>query len=123
MRPFLTGKSAFCARDLPSRLTSSGGAGTAFARGVRLAPGRDIPDWYRDEQHRLFRHVEEPLRVLQPRAAPKRRVLLARSLFSAVHGLVRLGLEEKLQTIPLTVLREQMTYIVTAIGRGMTVAD
>jgi hypothetical protein len=49
--------------------------------------------------------------------------LLARSLFSAVHGLVVLGLEEKLQTIPLTVLREQMTFIVTTIGRGMASAE
>ena len=86
-------------------------------------PGREVPEWYRNEQHRLFRHVEEPLRVLQPDAPPKRRALLARSLFSAVHGLVRLGLEEKLQAIPLTVLREQMTFFVTTIGRGMTSAD
>ena len=86
-------------------------------------PGREVPEWYRSEQHRLFRQVEEPLRVLQPRVAPKRRALLARSLFSAVHGLVRLGLEEKLQAIPLTVLREQMTFFVTTIGRGMTSAD
>ena len=86
-------------------------------------PGREVPDWYRNEQHRLFRHVEEPLRVLQPDVPPKRRALLARSLFSAVHGLVRLGLEEKLQAIPLTVLREQMTFIVTTIGRGMASAN
>jgi len=82
-------------------------------------PGRDIPDWYRDEQHRLFRQVEEPMRVLQPRATPKRRALLARSLFSAVHGMVRLGLEEKLQAIPVTALREQITFVISAIGRGM----
>jgi AcrR family transcriptional regulator len=86
-------------------------------------PGRDVPDWYRVEQHRLFRHVEQPLRVLQPQASPKRRALLARSLFSAVHGLVRLGLEEKLQAIPVTVLREQITFIITAIGRGMASAE
>jgi AcrR family transcriptional regulator len=86
-------------------------------------PGRDIPDWYRDAQHRLFRHVEEPLRILQPRATSKRRALLARSLFSAVHGLVRLGLEEKLQAVPVTALREQITFVITAIGRGMTETD
>jgi AcrR family transcriptional regulator len=86
-------------------------------------PGRDVPDWYRNEQHRLFRHVEEPLRMLRPHVPPKRRALLARSLFSAVHGLVRLGLEEKLQAIPVSALREQMTFIITAIGRGMASAD
>lgn len=86
-------------------------------------PGREVPEWYRNEQHRLFRHVEQPLRVLQPGASPKRRALVARSLFSAVHGLARLGLEEKLQAIPLTALREQMTFFVTAIGRGMASAE
>jgi len=86
-------------------------------------PGREVPEWYRNEQHRLFRHVEEPLSVLQPRASPKRRALLARSLFSAVHGLIRLGLEEKLQAIPLTALREQLTFFVNAIGHGMASAD
>lgn len=82
-------------------------------------PGRDVPEWYRSEQQRLFGHVEAPLRILQKRATPKRRALLARSLFSAVHGLVTLGLEERLEAIPLPVLREQVTFIVTTIGRGM----
>jgi AcrR family transcriptional regulator len=86
-------------------------------------PGREVPEWYRNEQHRLFRQVEKPLRVLQPDASPKRRALLARSLFSAVHGLVRLGLEEKLQAIPVSALREQITFVITAIGRGMTSTD
>lgn len=86
-------------------------------------PGREVPEWYRNEQHRLFRQVEKPLRVLQPDASPKRRALLARSLFSAVHGLVRLGLEEKLQAIPVSALREQITFVITAIGRGMTDTD
>src|SRR5262249_32243661 len=82
-------------------------------------PEREVPDWYRRDQQRLFQHVEEPLRELQPEATPKRRALLARSLFSAVHGLVVLGLEEKLHAVPLPVLREQITFIVTALGRGM----
>ena len=47
-------------------------------------------------QTRLFVYVEEPLRMLRP-TTPERRALLARSLFSAVHGIVALGLEEKLQ--------------------------
>ena len=37
----------------------------------------------------------------RPRIAHERRTLLARSLFSAVHGIVLIGLEEKLQSIPL----------------------
>lgn len=81
--------------------------------------GREIPDWYLADQMRLFNYVEEPLRVLQPNATLQRRALIARSLVSAVHGIVVLGLEEKLQLIPLPVLREQVTLLVEAIGRGL----
>jgi AcrR family transcriptional regulator len=85
-----------------------------------MPDGRPIPEWYVEEQRRLFDHVEQPLRDLQPAAPASRRALLARSLFSAVHGMVVLGLEEKLHVVPLPVLREQLTFVVSAIGRGMT---
>jgi hypothetical protein len=39
-------------------------------------------------------------------------------MFSAVHGLVALGLEEKLQFLPPKTLREQVTTIVEALGHG-----
>ncbi len=82
-------------------------------------PGRTIPDWYLADQMRLFGYVEEPLKVLRPEDAPPRRALIARSLVSAVHGIVVLGLEEKLQLIPRPVLREQVALLVGAMGRGL----
>jgi len=89
----------------------------------RMPEGQDVPDWYRKEQQRMFAYVEDLLGELQARESRVRRALLARSLFSAVHGLVALGLEEKLQTIPLPMLREQLRFVVTSIGRGMTADD
>jgi hypothetical protein len=85
--------------------------------------GRAVPDWYLADQMRLFSYVEDPLKALQPGATPARRALIARSLVSAVHGIVALGLEEKLQLIPLPVLREQVALLVEAIGRGLAVTD
>jgi AcrR family transcriptional regulator len=82
-------------------------------------PGREIPDWYLVDQMRLFGYVEEPLKVLRPDDAPPRRALIARSLVSAVHGIVVLGLEEKLQLIPRPVLREQVALLAGAMGRGL----
>src|SRR3954470_14565056 len=82
--------------------------------------GREIPMSYMADQLRLFSYVEQPLQVLMPAIARERRTLLARSLFSAVHGIVVLGLEEKLQLIPLPVLREQVIFLVEAMGRGLT---
>jgi AcrR family transcriptional regulator len=85
----------------------------------RLATGKSPPDWYQRDLERLFGYVEAPVAELQPDAPPARRALLARSLFSAAHGLVALGLEEKLQFIPLPSLRDQVTTIVTALGYGL----
>jgi AcrR family transcriptional regulator len=85
----------------------------------RLANGRELPAWYLEDQRRLFEYIEGPLKTLQPEAAPEARLLMARSLFSAVHGVVLLGLEEKLQRIPLPILREQLTLVVGALGRGL----
>lgn len=84
-----------------------------------MPEGRTVPDWYLSEQRRLFNYVEEPLGALVPNVSPRRRALLARSLFSAVHGIVVLGLEAKLEILPLGVLREQVTYFVTTACRGM----
>jgi AcrR family transcriptional regulator len=85
----------------------------------RLATGKGAPGWYQRDLERLFGYVEGPVAELQPDATKARRALLARSLFSAAHGLVALGLEEKLQFIPLPSLREQVTTIVTALGYGL----
>jgi len=89
----------------------------------RLPKGKPMPERYLEEQRQLFRHVEEPLGELQPHLSIERRALLARSLFSAVHGMVMLGLEEKLQTVPLESLREQVAFVVSAIGRGVQAAS
>ncbi len=89
----------------------------------RLASGQVPPEWYQRDLERLFGYVEQPLTELQPDITRARRALLARSLFSAAHGLVTLGLEEKLQFIPLPALREQVTTIVTALGFGLAGGD
>jgi len=57
--------------------------------------------------------VRRPLRVLQPQARTRG---AHHPLVSAVQGMVTLGLEEKLYTLPLTSLREQVTFVVSAIG-------
>jgi AcrR family transcriptional regulator len=85
----------------------------------RLSSGQDLPEWYQRDLERLFDFVERPVAELLPGASRERRKLLARSLFSAAHGVVALGLEEKLQFIPLKALREQVTIVVTALGRGL----
>jgi AcrR family transcriptional regulator len=85
----------------------------------RLPVGKNLPDWYLADQVKLFGYVERPLRALRPALKPAERAVLARSLFSAVHGLVTLGLEEKLGVVPLATLRKQVALVVAATGRGL----
>lgn len=82
-------------------------------------PERARPEWYSEHLQRLFDYIDGPLTILKPDASAAERALLARSMFSAIHGLVVLGLEEKLQELPLPILRQQVVFIVTAIGKGL----
>ena len=81
--------------------------------------GRPVAPWFAQSQAAAFAHVEEPLLELAPDLTPDDRALLARSLFSAVHGMVALGLDEKVVAMPLPVLRAQIRLVVEAIARGL----
>jgi AcrR family transcriptional regulator len=85
----------------------------------RLPAGQTVPDDYLAQQMTLFRHIVAPLEALQPDMHERARLMLARSLFSAVHGVVDLGLEEKLTAVPLPELRRLVVLLATAMGRGL----
>ena len=85
----------------------------------RLPEGRAVPEWLLADQMRLFGKVEGLLAPLMPLTSPADRALVARSLFSAVHGVVLLGLEEKLTAMPMGILLDQVARIVTALVKGL----
>jgi AcrR family transcriptional regulator len=84
----------------------------------RLSADRPLPEWFVEQQYRLFAQVERPLTALLPQLDREGRRLLARTVFSAVHGIVALGLEEKLVSLSLSDLAGQLTAIVRAIAAG-----
>lgn len=86
----------------------------------RLAGGRAAPAWYLEDQSRLFTLVEAPLARLLPDEPASSRALLARTLFSAVHGVVSLGLEEKLAPMPEAILEAELERLVRAFAAGLT---
>ena len=85
----------------------------------RLPPGTEVPDWYQEQKARIFAHLDRPLRVLLPGASKEDLDEAARVLFSAVHGIVTLGLEEKLGALSIDALRLQVRRLVTAFCRGL----
>ena len=66
----------------------------------RMAPGAEWPSWFTTDQLRLFVRLERRLTALMPGADEDKVKRQARTLFSAVHGIVALGLEQKLVEMP-----------------------
>ena len=73
-----------------------------------------LPDWAAQAQLGLFRHAGAPLSVIMPDASPETLTIRARTLFSAVHGVVYIGLEERLIAVPPQKLAEEIEWLVRA---------
>ena len=85
----------------------------------RMNEARPLPEWFVEQQHRLFAQLERPLEALVPELDRDARRILARTVFSAVHGIVALGLEEKLVSMPLPKLAGQLAATARAIAKGL----
>ena len=85
----------------------------------RMEVDKIVPDWSIDDQMQLFRHIYVPLAALFPKRSPEELGITARSLFSAVHGMVALGLEQKLVAVPLQALRKEIAGLVRAMIDGL----
>ena len=85
----------------------------------RMERGKPIPDWAVSDQMELFHHIYRPLAALFPAWSPEQLSVTARSLFSAVHGMVTLGLEQKLIAVPIEALRNEIATIVSAMVDGL----
>jgi AcrR family transcriptional regulator len=86
----------------------------------RMAPDKLVPEWSVADQMELFRHIYMPLAALLPDRSTAELGVRARSLFSAVHGMVALGLEQKLVAVPIAALRSEIRTIVTAMVHGLS---
>jgi AcrR family transcriptional regulator len=80
---------------------------------------RELPDWAVSDQLDLFRHIHAPLAKLLPKLSAEELGVTARSMFSAVHGMVALGLEQKLIAVPIKALRNEIATIVRAMVNGL----
>ena len=85
----------------------------------RMERGKPTPEWATEEQMNLFRHIHRPLVQLFPKWTADELSIRARSMFSAVHGMVSLGLEQKMIAVPIAVLRQEIAAIVKAMIKGL----
>lgn len=67
---------------------------------LELRDDDSVPDWYRAELQGLFGHIAIPVAQLFPKLDGKELDLMVRALFSSVHGMVLLGLQNRISGVP-----------------------
>ncbi|MCW2317714.1 transcriptional regulator, TetR family [Rhodoblastus acidophilus] len=84
----------------------------------RFVEDKPLPDWHARTQLGLFLHLAEPLRRIAPHKSDEQRQVLARTWFSAVHGVVLLGIAEMLVAVPYDALEAQIAEMVRMLCAG-----
>lgn len=79
---------------------------------VDMSVESDIPDWYLDALGGLFALISGPLREMAPDASDERIDVMTRGLFSAVHGIVLLGVQKRISAVPTAHLREMIEFVI-----------
>ena len=87
----------------------------------QLSKDRTVPDWYRERQAALFAIVESLLTRYV--SEPKERASIARALFSAVHGIVALALDQKLGDFDRHATESQIRFVVEAAAFALQSRD
>lgn len=78
-----------------------------------------LPEWHLLEHHTLFRHVAAPLSRLLPDLSWEELAVLARTVYSAVHGIVHMSRQDRLTQLPLDVIRKQLWIVTKALADGL----
>ncbi|MDA9008867.1 WHG domain-containing protein [Alphaproteobacteria bacterium] len=79
----------------------------------------DPPAWHLEQHVAIFNHIAEPLAGLFPDLEEREVLLRARTLFSAVHGVVSMSLQERFVAVPLNELERQLELLIKATLVGM----
>jgi AcrR family transcriptional regulator len=83
------------------------------------ASGKSAPDWHRAEHLALISRIVEPLEELLPEWSEEQIAALSLSMFSMVHGIVSVGLQETVVSVPVRQLERQLDTVVMALCRGL----
>lgn len=67
---------------------------------IERPAGEAAPDWYLDQMGKLFELIHDPLSQIDPDQSPEERQLLTQALFSSVHGIILLALDEATAGVP-----------------------
>ena len=77
----------------------------------------DVPTWYVTAMGELFAIISGPIAELVPDAAADDIDLMVRTLFSSVHGIVWLGLENRISAVPQQELERMIELLLVQLGK------
>ena len=85
----------------------------------RLQAGMTAPDWYLEKQAVLIQDLVAPLAVLRPELDRPDLLVRARTLFSAVHGIIAISLENRFIGLAATDLEDEVLSFVDSMVTGI----
>ncbi len=83
---------------------------------IEMRADGPVPGWYISALEALFSYITEPLAEIFPHMSQGELDLLTRTLFSSVHGVVLLGLENRISAVPLENLEKMIEMLLNQIG-------
>jgi AcrR family transcriptional regulator len=83
---------------------------------IDLPDTLDVPEWYRRDLGALFAHIAVPVSELFQDLSGKDIDLMVRALFSSVHGIVVLGLQNRISGVP----RERVEAMIETLLRRLS---
>ena len=89
-----------------------------FDHNMHMRKKHSLPDWYREKHIEIFRHVEMALQALQPDMPESETAINARTLFSAVHGIVSISLQDRFVAVPKEMLSRQLREFIHIFVSG-----
>lgn len=87
---------------------------------VPLPTGSKPPDWYLADMERLFAYIADPVSVLFPQMSASDQALFTTALFSSVHGIVFLALDDPSDAPPRPETDRMITLLLRQVAGQTT---
>ena len=78
--------------------------------------GSDVPDWYIKALDGLMAMIDQPVAAIFGEKDPNTIRLQTKALFSAIHGIVLLGVEDRLSSVGRENMRDMIPFLLTKIA-------
>ncbi|WP_171173721.1 TetR/AcrR family transcriptional regulator [Ruegeria sp. HKCCD8929] len=85
---------------------------------LKMTQDGPVPDWYREALAGLFGLISEPVSQIFPEMKREELELMTRALFSSVHGIVSLGLENRISGVPPEQIERMIGQVLRQIGNN-----